>query len=87
MRKAAFGMLVVLALTFGPVPMGQSATLSYTGCINRIEHRLDRTHGRASLSVRVGNKSLNFQTGKMSKIKIGGTLIWLTPSRLRKNAV
>ena len=82
MRKAVFGMLVVLALTFGSVPIGESATLNYTGCINRIQHRLDRTNGRASLSVRVGNKSLNFQTGKMSKIKIGGVLIWLTPSQL-----
>lgn len=83
MKKAAIGMLVVLALTFGPVPMGESAKVTYTGCINRIEHRLNVARGYASVSVVVGNKRLNFWEGdKMSKIKVGGFRRFLKPSEL-----
>ena len=88
MRKAAFGMLVVLALTFGPVPMGESAKAKKSkraniGCISIIQQDLDPTRGRASLRVFVGTLILNFQPGKkISNIRIGGKRGWLTPNEL-----
>ena len=81
MKKAAIGMLVVMALSFGPVPMGESARVSHTGCITRFEHRLSGTGDRVVVAMRVGNKLFIFQE-KMGKIKQGGRLKWITSSVL-----
>ncbi len=80
MKKAVVGMLVVLVLSFGSVPMGESATKSHVGCIANVFFRVNSSHGKVAVAVYVGNKSLIFWEGKVGKIRIGGNARWLTAS-------
>ena len=77
MKKAAIGMVVVLALTLGLALPGESARVSQTGCITRFRHGLSST-GKVTVGVSVGNKWFTFYPTRMKQ-----TLrFWLTPAQL-----
>ncbi len=67
MKKTAFGMLVVLALTLGLASRGESATVSTTGCVSRFRYNIG-TNGTVAPMVHVGQKVFWFQP---NGIKLG----------------
>ncbi len=68
MKKAAIGMLVVLALTLGLASPGESIReRHYTGCLTQVSQVIS-SPDRIAVTVYVGNKKFSF---RRDRIKMG----------------